>query len=250
MKISIFTGRACDPQRPQAVKEAARIAHYEHRSDLLILPGDSEGNKKSRKADIQKTADENKIAILAEISENTFLFRPNKSARRFPGQQFAYSNANQDKKPKKKRKGKKKEALVTQREAGRLMDFLKNGERIFELGGKRIAVLLCGENNILKGRIDAKPRYRTTVWPFEHYDILINSAHTSWQRYWLLLPRLKYFSRESRMAIYCTNNTFAKWKNSLCICENGNFRLMGDLENSPDELTHIENNWRIVTVEV
>jgi hypothetical protein len=254
MKISVFTGTYCDPQRQQAVKEAASMAHYKHHSDLLIFPGNSMGNKKSRNAGIQKIADENKIAILAGFKKKIFLFRPKKSIRQFPEQKFAYSSPNQDKEPKKKGGEKKNEGLVTQRRVKRLIDFFSNGERIFKLGGKRIAVLLCGENNILcnvRGEKNAAhPRYGIP-WPLDKYDVLVNPTHTSMGHWNLLHRRFAYFSQKNRTVIYSANNTRSKsWKTSLCIYNNGKQRLMGDLENYSKECTHIEDKWRIVTTEV
>lgn len=54
--------------------------------------------------------------------------------------------------------------------------------RVVEANGKKIGVLLCGENNILqnshKTNTGPKPRGTDKSWPFSAYDILVNPSHT------------------------------------------------------------------------
>ncbi|MBW7989494.1 MAG: hypothetical protein FVQ84_05685 [Planctomycetes bacterium] len=244
MRISIFTGRDCDPKRIVAVKKAIVTASREYRANLLVLPGNSLGSGRNQDGILQELADKNKVSILAEVDRATSLFRPSKQPRQFCAQQFAVSPSNK----------KHKDKRVTPCKVRKLIELLNNGDRIFKLAGKRIAVLLCGENNILhniRAEADvAHPRYNDIEWPFDVYDVLVNSTHTSMGHWNLLHKRFAYFSRGDRTAVHCTNNTHRVWGTSLCVYQNGSRSVMGNLENYGMLPTHIENNWRMVTIEV
>ncbi len=242
MRISVFTGRKNDAARVASVSQAVGVAK-KHKANLLLLPGNACGVAGPNGGVLQELADDNGVSILAEVNRTTSLFRPNKQHRQFYAQQFAVSPSNQE----------SPDERVTFCKARKLIELFNNGNRIFELAEKRIAVLLCGENNILRNvRADSNavyPRYDDIEWPFG-YDILVNPGHTSMGRWKLLHIRFAYFSRDGRTAIHCTNNIHNAWGTSLCVYQNGAKFVMGDFENGRMCHTHINNDWRMVTVEV
>lgn len=244
MIISVFTGRDGDPERTQAVRAAIATAG-EHGADMLLLPGNSLGNGNHDGRVLQGLANEMGVSILAEVNGITSLFRQNEPPRQFPEQQFAFSSRDREHPD---------EQHVTPCKARKVIELLNNRNRVFNLAGKRIAVLLCGENNILrnvKAEHDAaRPRYDDIDWPFKVYNVLVNPAHTS-MGYWRFLhKRFAYFSRGGRTVIHCTNNTHNAWGTSLCVYQNGEKCVMGDLENTRGWRSHPQGNWRMVTVEV
>jgi len=244
MRISVFTGRKIDADREAAVRQAVNIAK-EHEANLLLLPGNACRVVGPNGGVLQELANGTGVSILAEVEGTTFLFRPNKPRRQFYAQQFAFS---------KPRKGSPNDH-VTHCKARKLIELLNNGNRVFKLVDKRIAVLLCGENNILRNvracGNAVYPRYDDIRWPFD-YDILVNPGHTSMGQWNLLHIRFAYFSRDGRTAIHCANNKHNAWKASLCVYQEGVRRIMGDLENDRMWATHIDPNdiWRMVTVEL
>ncbi|MBI3942470.1 MAG: hypothetical protein HY326_05605 [Chloroflexi bacterium] len=233
MKISMFTGIADDPERLKVVNDAVTIA-AEHLTDMIVLPGYSFGRGCPPPSSIpQQLADNSGISILAEL-DHTYYFRPNEPRVGPLVQRFVSSKD------------------VTRSEVQQVVSEFNQGKRVVEIKGKRIGILLCGENNILrnirKEDYRAGPRYPDIGWPFE-YDILVNPSHTSMGEWHLLHKRFAYFSR-SRVFLFCTNNTHKTWKTSLCIYRDGEELLMGDFEKNDKFLKHIEENWRLITIEL
>lgn len=245
MRISVFTGKKIDADREAAVRQAIDIAK-EHKANLLLLPGNAPCVVGPNDGVLQELATRTGVSILAEVKGTTSLFRPNKPRHQFYAQQFAFS-APRIADPNKH---------VTPCKARKLIELLNDGNRVFKLAGKRIAVLLCGESNILRNDQAKKhppcPRYGDIQWPFKVYDVLVNPTHTSWQRWFLLRERMAYCSQKKRMAIFCANNRFRTWENSLFVYHNGKECLRGDLRNKCGWPIRVDSNdtWRMVTVEV
>ena len=130
---------------------------------------------------------------------------------------------------------------------------LESDQRTVVIEGKRINVLLCGENNILRNVRELgnapQPRHDGIGWAFS-YDVLVNPAHSSMGQWNLLHERFAYFSQGGRTAIHCTNNTHAAWGTAMCVYQDGRKLAMGDLKVG-NELPHrMEPNWRLVTISI
>lgn len=93
--------------------------------------------------------------------------------------------------------------------ARQLVNDFRTGHRIFEIGGKRIGLIYCGENNILKNsQSDANiPRLRHPQLGWnDDYDLLLNPAHTVMGNLGKIHRRFEWFSSGGRTLIFTGNN--------------------------------------------
>lgn len=240
MKVSLFTGRYEDPQRKSHVREASEVA-AEHGAKVLVLPGYSLGPGRDEPAAIQQFADAAGVSILAEAhntsqAQDTYCFRPNQGPLG-PFIQCFHQGAN-----------------ATRDAVRQVTEEFGKRKRLFEVEGKIIGVLLCGENNILRNAkrygYKPQPRHQNIEWPLA-YDILVNPAHTSMGEWHLLHKRFAYFSQGGRTFMYCTNNTRSSWRTGLCVYQDGKKLVMGDDLTETRRLpTHVADDWRLVTIEL
>jgi hypothetical protein len=247
MRISIISFKK-DEDGGLFLNEAAMFAANHHQSNLLVLPGYITGTREGKKEIIQKIVDEAKISILAELAgmakkrSNTYYFSPSAAPEGPFTQQFKSG------KPANKKLVEKVEKLLDEFEQ----------TRVVEANGKKIGVLLCGENNILqnshKTNTGPKPRGTDKSWPFSAYDILVNPSHTIMGQWNLLHERFSYFSEGQKTLLYCTNNTNkSAWKSSLCIYQDSLPVIMGDMKLLADFATiqtKVEHNWRLITIDI
>lgn len=244
MKISIISFKK-NEERGLFLNEAAMFAANHHQSNLLVLPGYIPGTREGKKEIIQKIVDEAKISILAELAgmpkkgNNTYYFSPSADPEGPFIQQFKSGKTSNKK-------------LVE-----KILDEFEQ-TRVVEANGKNIAVLLCGENNILQNsqrtNTGPKPRGTDKSWPFSAYDILVNPSHTIMGQWNLLHERFSYFSGGQKTLLYCTNNTNkSEWKSSLCIYQDSLPVIMGDMKLLADFATvqtKVDNNWRMITIDI
>lgn len=110
-----------------------------------------------------------------------------------------------------------KDAIVTNIEW--LIEELSE-HRIFEVADKRFLIVLCGENNILKGstgtaefrlqnRPDLKRRFAEIL---DGVDVVLNPVHSRWGRFGNYVCRMKKFSESKR---YSFSSTQISDKNQL-----------------------------------
>lgn len=244
MKISIISFKE-NEEGGLFLNEAAMFAANHHQSNLLVLPGYIPGTREGKQEIIQKIVDEAKISILAELAgmtkkkSNMYYFSPWADPEGPFIQHFESSNT------------------ANKKVVEKLLDEFEQ-TRVVEANGKKIGVLLCGENNILqnshKTNTGPKPRGTEKSWPFSAYDILVNPSHTIMGRWNPLHERFSYFSEGQKTLLYCTNNTNkASWKSSLCIYQNSLPVIMGDMKLLSDFATvqtKVENNWRMITIDI
>lgn len=241
LRISLFTGIAHKtgddvyfaPDRARHIQEAVRIA-LEHGSDLLVLPGYSFGHVVNMDA-TQEITNISNMAMLAEIGDFTYYLQPHKAITQLLKQQFGTGD----------------EARADLIE--NVSKALEDGTRVVTIKGKRVGVLLCGENNIIRNKNHSTPVLRNPdlSWPYHTYDALVNPSHTSMGQWNLLHKRFEFFSSGGRHLLYCTNNRWQSWRTSLCVYRDGKLCTMGDFTVGTDLLqTHIEPEWRLVTVTI
>ncbi|MGA7730659.1 MAG: hypothetical protein WCD37_05240 [Chloroflexia bacterium] len=249
LRVSVFTGKYYHEDnwdRLAEVEQAAQVAAGRE-SNLLVLPGLSFGYVHLVESKAQDLADRTGLAILAELESPTTLYIPNQPKKPLLKQLFVDGDeANRD--PGSVRGV--MEALE-----------LEGSDRRIDLNGVRMAVLLCGENNILTNphRGAAAPRYADLAWP-RSYDVLLNPSHTRMGNWNLLGSRFEYFSQGGRTAIYCTNNGTMdnwpgkSWKSSLCIYRDGRCIATGDGVLAEHDGLWMDvaplGEWRMVTVDV
>ena len=106
-----------------------------------------------------------------------------------------------------------------------LLQLFVNGERIINIFGLRIGILLCGENNILTNKQsrgnEPSLRHFDQEWPIV-YDVLLNPAHTTMGNWNKLHKRFSLFSSSGAFSVYCTNNNaISSWKSSFSVYRNG-----------------------------
>ena len=236
MRVSVFSGRSDDSLGRVAAVEAAVATAAEHRANMLVLPAYALGSHEVDDTVLQRGAKETAMSILAEVGDNTFLYRPDRPRTCLLSQQFCTA------------------ADATHDKVRAVADAIREGSRTIEVGDKRVAVLLCGENNSLRNvrneRNTPIGRFSDIPWPLECYDVLVNPAHTSMGHWNLLHLRFAYFSQAGRVAVYCANNTHERWKSSLCVYRNGVKVLTGDLDEVIECPHRIEKDWRLVTLDV
>jgi len=249
MRISIFSGRVDDPQRRHSIQEATRTARA-HGADLLLLPGNPQGAG-LKQAFLQNLANDNGLAVFGEVGS------PDTGSRGTTGKRLGKRSKSFTFLPKRRPLGPFVQQFRSSRDASRaavsdVVGEFADGQRVFELGGTRIGVLLCGENNILRRD---QPRYPAVGEP-SGYDILLNPAHTSMGRWYVLHERFARLSRGDRWVIHCANNKHKSWGTSLCVRHNGQIVVMGDFdihENVPgavvDGHVHEAGFWRVVTID-
>jgi hypothetical protein len=127
-----------------------------------------------------------------------------------------------------------------------LLSQFSNGNRLVEIDGRRLGLLICGENNVIANRqsSDNEPyvRHVTGFWS-RPYDILLNPAHTVMGNWGKLEKRFSFLSQQGRWVFYCTNNTQSySWKSSLRVYHNG-IRVRDG--SAP---TSAAKNWRSITI--
>lgn len=234
MRISPFTGRMDDAQRVMSVQVAGETAEG-HGASLLVLPGRSHKCANPSASNLQKIANEAGVSIIAEATD-TFRFRPREELLGPFTQRFIAGNK------------------ATHNQVEQVTRGVAEGQRIVEIEQKSVAVLLCGENNILRNvrerNNEPQPRYPDLGWPL-NYDVLANPTHSSMGQWNLLHKRFSFFSQSGRTALFCTNNKHSSWRTSLCVYHDGKLVVMGDLDGA-DELPayRIEDAWRLVTIKV
>lgn len=84
--------------------------------------------------------------------------------------------------------------------------------RKFEVNGKRFLIVLCGENNILKGstgtaefRLQNRPDLKRLFTEIvDGTDIVLNPVHSQWGRFGNYLCRMRKFSESKRYSFSCT----------------------------------------------
>lgn len=262
LRASIYTQRcdekACHDIKPlehflSQVRKAAQIASS-HESNLLILPGHSLGfrtefHKEYHEENdvkpnpryseqavnegikhLQAVADEFGIILLGEINQ-TYWFHPNQPVTSLP-RQIIFKGTDS---PSLKRN---------------LLDALTSGERDMVLNNKRFRTILCGENNVLTTP-PGKPMYLPagSTWDWS-YDVLINPGHDTMRRWVNINPRFEYWSREGRIVIYVVNNITKKWSNAFRIYRDGRLIIDGNVETRNDISKHVDNRWRVVTIDI
>jgi len=97
-------------------------------------------------------------------------------------------------------------------------------ERCFKVNNKRVRLIICGENNILKNRQkennkvyfrsddkELKIRFESIL---ENTDIFLNSAHTPMGNLGKLKKRWAYLSKDSRACLFTTNECNEKTQKS------------------------------------
>lgn len=250
MRVSIFTGRHDDTltdKRAAYVSEAITLA-AKHQTDLLVLPGASIHDFGMRPRPfvnpnhMQAQASTAGISILTEVSyhEEPYyrfcLFQPSRPLQVLTKQSFIDS---QD---------------VREESAQEVLEMIATNQRSFELANKRYAVLICGENNILRNVNHDTPqlRFPQLEWPTS-YDVLINPSHTTMSQWNLLHKRFAFFSKEGRTLLYCTNNTKrTSWKSALCIYRDG--MLIADGETIHEFPTTarlvVNDDWRLLSLDI
>jgi hypothetical protein len=261
LRISVFAGRYYEDRKWERLADVEEAAHLaaDRGADLLVLALYSFGLVFHPEGTAQDLVDRMGLAILAEPDPRpkpnceypTTLYRPRSARTPLLDQQFA-SGEEANKNPRKVR-----EVLdALEREEG------EEGERRFVLGGVRVGVLLCGENNILTNpnRGPAAQRYPDMGWPWS-YDVLLNPSHTRMGNWNLLGPRFEYFSQGGRTAIYCTNNgndahwPGKAWTSALSIYQDGRRIASGEGALSGHEAevqmdVAPSGEWRMLTVDV
>lgn len=130
-----------------------------------------------------------------------------------------------------------------------LLQKFNNGERVIKILGYQFALLICGENNILKNLQSEgnRPvvRHTNDNWS-QSYDVLINPSHDRMGNWGKLEKRFSAFSTQNRWALYCTNNSALSlsWKSCLRLYRNG-FRIQDG-----DNAKTISDNWRLISFEL
>jgi len=233
MRISLFTRRLDDARKTSQLKQAARVA-AEHGAGMLVLPGWSLGQGRASGRVLQTLASRTGLAILAEVT-HTYCFVPGGRAIGPFVQRFAQG------------------AEATRQAVAQLTEGYLKGERAIQLEHTCIRVLLCGENNVLRNTrakgYAAGPRYPDLGWDLK-YDVLVNPAHTTMGQWNLLHRRFAYLSQGGRTALYCTNNAHQGWRTALCVYRDGKLVVMGDLKGAADLPHHVEDAWRLVTIDI
>ena len=144
-------------------------------------------------------------------------------------------------------------AEATRKIVAELTQRYLDGHRSIHLEHTCVRVLLCGENNILRNAkakgYAAEPRHPDLGWDLK-YDVLVNPAHTSMGQWNLLHRRFAYLSQGGRTALYCTNNTRQGWRTALCVYRDGKLVVMGDLKGAAGLPHHVDDAWRLVTIDI
>ncbi|MCR4318355.1 MAG: hypothetical protein NUW37_18590 [Planctomycetes bacterium] len=268
MKISLFAGRISDQgiiqQTNCDIEEAARIAST-NRSKLLVLPGWSMRFKDCHLDFYRDQASKYEIHIIAEVPENS----------KWSTECVLPKNGKLKKKSSKnpKKKGKKnwktylfypddrqpiqfyEQQFVSNPcapQMGRLIAALptpvNNGNgRQFQLVGRNISVLLCGEFGALQNHEGGPPTVQhNRNWPYDSYHILLNPAHRSINHYHQhFTPKCAFFSANNRVFLHCANcvggvsrgRTIYHYKNGAQL-------------HSGNNANPIYDNWRLLTVTV
>lgn len=88
-------------------------------------------------------------------------------------------------------------------------------DRYFSVSGKRVRLVICGENNVLRNmqshgnavrfRLDDKKSRMKLESILDHTDIFINPAHTPWGNLDKIKKRWKYLSEHGRALLFVTN---------------------------------------------
>lgn len=252
MKISVFTRKLQVSKSISEIEEAAKIASNE-KADLLILPGYYACNHPSSSflQKIKEISSENNLNILSEAinrKRSTFLIKPNSDSNIEFTQYFARGNDNKE-------------------QYKELSDSLSRNKRNFIIKKRRIRLLLCGENNYFTNeRYNAKEvnkvciRYNDLFWD-NSYDILINSAHTTMGQWNLLNKRFSKLSDQNKIVIYTTNKgkinceankelvPVNSWSTALRVYKNKDLLIDGKFQQEFGK-THIDDSWRMITLEV
>lgn len=94
----------------------------------------------------------------------------------------------------------------------------RDRERTIHLGGLRLGLLVCGENNVLTNRqTDSNRvhvRHDQDAHLFEHVRVVFNGGHSTMGNWGKINARFKHLSRERRWAFYATNCGNNGWGNS------------------------------------
>lgn len=101
----------------------------------------------------------------------------------------------------------------------------KDGSRILTVGGVKLGLLICGENNILYNKQSDGNRVSVRHHPgsdiFDDVRVVLNGSHTVMGNWGKLERRFEYLSRDKRFMFYTTNNTKSWWTTSLRVYYDG-----------------------------
>jgi len=204
----------------------------EHQCRLVLLPGYSL-NMNSEPEDsmpvLMNLATKYGIHLLAEVSTGTYAhFLPSGIVGNSSFTQLFWNGNN-----------------ATTKHVERLCRMFETSERIIDIAGVRLGILLCGENNVLtniQSRMnEARLRHPSLAWPFG-YDVLVNPSHTSMGNWGKLHKRFSYLSSGNRVLVYCTNNTRRySWKSALSVYIDGQRIMDGETASQSTRL------WRVAT---
>jgi hypothetical protein len=204
----------------------------EHPCRIVLLPGYSLNNNSDTEDKLHvltNLAAKYGIHLLAEVSTGAYFhFLPSGNVGNSSFTQLFWNSSN---------------ATITHVE--KLCRMFETKERIVEITGVRLGILLCGENNVLtntQSRMnEAKLRHPSLAWPFG-YDVLVNPSHTSMGNWGKLHKRFSYFSSGNRVLVYCTNNTRRySWKSALSVYIDGQKIMDGETASQSTRL------WRVAT---
>lgn len=232
------------------VRTAAQRA-YEHASDLLVLPGYSLGNRieyAEKLADgakntrysleaideglsmLQSITNDSRVSVLAEV-DHTYLFQPSKSVQGPYVQTMAQGSDSHSIKR-------------------RILNMFTEGKRDITINNIRCRIMLCGENNVLTVKKNNSLRLPdNSEWDWD-YNVILNPGHTSMRRWRELLPRFNLWSQDGRYVLFTVNNLRGSWGSALRVFHNGVLKINGDLQAGDYPAVHIEDRWRMVTVQV
>jgi len=260
MKITVYSNKCdekfCNNARPRSEYEdqvcrAIDIAS-QHNSNLLVLPGYTLGKDKTNftkdKTFFQSLTDEYNISIVAEVirgktkqtcpigdyktSARTVQFVPHKPDALVEMCQIFAQGKDDD-------------------ECKRVfLDQFNSGQRDLTGVVKRARVMLCGEHNVLKVPHNGSPYLPEGSYWSNDYDVLIIHSHDSTKRWRELKPRFTQWSQNGRYVIYNTNNLWNVWGSAIHIYHDGQKIIDGTFKGVDPSTTHIEDRWRLVTIEV
>lgn len=113
------------------------------------------------------------------------------------------------------------------------------GERTIALGGVRVGLLCCGENNVLRNAQADGNRVSIRHYPgariLDHVPVVFNGAHSNMGNWGKLDKRFEFLSQGGRLSLYATNNGADRpsWRSALRAWHDG--RKLADGEEVFDE---------------
>lgn len=244
MRVSIFTGKKCQirSDRKQSLIEACKIARNE-KSDLLLLPGWSITGEDAALSELAEISNQYNLNILGEVSSEQnkssivfYLFKPNKKPKG-PFHQF-FSTSHE---------AEKDISIVVS-----LNSVLSSGKRDFTIKGKKLRLVICGEQNIIKNiqSENNRPTIRHNLDFSMNYDVILNPSHDTMGNWGKIHKRFCYLSRDGRYVLYTTNNKKNSWISAISVYHDGEKILSGDraVNKASSAKYYKEKDWRLVTL--